>query len=421
MPTTTLKNWAHALVNRRIGVMVLLGFASGLPVVLTDTVMQAWLTEAGVDLETIGLFSLVGLPYVLKMFWAPLLDRYALPWLGRRRGWMLLLQLILVGLIASIGLVPPDKAPWALAAAALLLSFISASQDIVLDAYRTDVLPPRERGFGAAVWVSAWRFAAYLGFAVTLIVAGLTNWTTAWFVMAGLMAIGLIGTLWGPEPKDPGLPPPTLFKAIVEPFKEFLTRRNAIALLVMIVLYKFGDAFAGKLTIAFLLRGMEYTQIEIGAYYKVVALAATFGGALLGGVLMARWRLFTSLMAFGVLQAVTNLLFMFMATQEKSIELLVTVIAMENLAGGMGTAAFVAFVMALCHHNYTATQFALLTALASLGRVLVGPVAGYIAADTGWVVFFFITTLAAIPGLLLLWWLRRPVYALDENGSTSPG
>lgn len=418
MPTETIKNWAHSLFNQRIAVMVLLGFASGLPVALTDTVMQAWLTDVGVDLETIGLFSLVGLPYVLKMLWAPILDRYAMPWLGRRRGWMLLLQLILIGMIASIGLISPEEAPIALAIAALLISFMSASQDIVLDAYRTDVLPARERGFGAAVWVSAWRFAAYLGFTVTLIVADIANWTTAWFVMAALMAIGLIGTFWGPEPADPGKPPATLFMAVVEPFKEFLTRRNAIALLVLIVLYKFGDAFAGKLTIAFLLRGMEYTKIEIGAYYKVVALAATFGGALLGGILMARWRLFTSLMAFGVLQAITNMLFMFMATQDKSVELLVTVIAMENLAGGMGTAAFVAFVMALCHHNYTATQFALLTAVASLGRVLIGPVAGIVAADMGWVWFFLITTLAALPGLILLWWLRESVYGIDQNGDS---
>lgn len=418
MPTTTIKIWMHSLFNRRIAVMAMLGFASGLPVALTDTVMQAWLSKSNVSLETIGLFSLVGLPYVLKMFWAPLLDRYALPWLGRRRGWMLVLQIILVGLIASMGFVSPDKALWVLAAAALLLSFISASQDIVLDAYRTDVLPARERGFGSAVWVSAWRFSGYAGLTVALIVASIVDWTTAWLVMAGFMAVGLLGTLWGPEPADPGTPPATLFKAVVEPFREYLTRRNAIALLVMIVLYKFGDAFAGKLTIAFLIRGMEYTTIEIAAYYKVVALFATFGGALLGGILMVRWRLFTSLMVFGILQAVTNLLFMFMATQEKSVELLVTVIAMENLAGGMGTAAFVAFVMALCHHNYTATQFALLTALASLGRVFVGPVAGVIAASSGWVVFFFVTTLAALPGLILLWWLRGSIRELDINGKT---
>lgn len=418
MPTTTLKNWLDSLFNHRIAVMAVLGFASGLPVVLTDTVMQAWLTQSGVNLETIGWFSLVGLPYVLKMFWAPLLDRYTLPWLGRRRGWMLLLQLILVALIACMGFISPTKAPWALAAAALLISFVSASQDIVLDAYRTDVLPPRERGFGAAVWVSAWRFAGYVGFAGTLIISGIADWATAWLVMAAFMAVGLLGTLWGPEPTDPGTPPPTLLRAVVEPFREYLTRRNAIALLVMIVLYKFGDAFAGKLTIAFLIRGMGYTTIEIGSYYKVVALLATFGGALLGGILMARWRLYTALLVFGILQAVTNLLFMFMATQEKSIELLVAVIAMENLAGGMGTAAFVAFVMALCHHNYTATQFALLTALASLGRVFVGPVAGVLAASSGWAVFFLVTTLAALPGLLLLWGLRASILELDRNGNT---
>ena len=418
MPNIIKTNSFHALFNRRIAVMTILGFASGLPVALTDTVLQAWLTDVGVDLETIGLFSLVGLPYVLKMLWAPVLDRYAMPWLGRRRGWMLILQLILVCLIASVGLISPEKAPLALAIAALLISFMSASQDIVLDAYRTDVLSARERGFGAAVWVSAWRFAAYLGFTVSLIVADVASWATAWFVMAAMMAISLLGTFWGPEPEDPGTPPPTLFKAIVEPFREFLTRRNAVALLVLIVLYKFGDAFAGKLTIAFLLRGMEYTKLEIGAYYKVVALAATFGGALLGGILMARWRLFTSLMSFGVLQAITNMLFMFMATQERTIELLVAVIFMENLAGGMGTAAFVAFVMALCHHNYTATQFALLTALASLGRVLIGPVAGVVAANMGWIWFFLMTTLAALPGLVLLWWLRSSVDEIDHNGDS---
>ncbi len=395
--------------------MLALGFASGLPLSLSGNTLQAWMTDAGVELLTIGVFTLVGLPYSLKFLWAPLLDRYRIPLLGRRRGWMLLTQLAVVAMLAAMAYASPASAPLVLAALAFSLAFLSASQDIVLDAYRTDVLRARERGMGAGVWVSSYRVAAWLSFTVPLLLADQLGWRFAYLAMAALMGVGVLGTLLGPEPEHPGLAPPTLQMAVVEPFREFFQRPAAFVLLLVVVLYKLGDAFAGNLTTAFLLRGVGFTLTELGAVYKAVALVCTLLGALVGGALMLRWSLFRGLLVFGLFQAVTNLAFVALATLPKDFLLMSAVVAMENLAGGMGTAAFLAFVMALCNHNYSATQFALLTSLAALGRVLAGPPAGFAAQLMGWPTFFLLTVLAAVPGLLLLWWKRSCIPSLDRN------
>jgi len=408
--THTLKS----LANRRVVAVFFLGFASGLPLALAGGTLQAWMAVEGVDLKTIGFFSLVGLPYAFKFFWAPLLDRYALPFLGRRRGWILGTQLALMILIVMLGFTSPKDTPWLVALFALLLTFTSASQDIVFDAYRTDVLREKERGLGAAVSVTGYRIAMLASGALALILAGPLGWRVTYLLMAGLMLIGTMATIFGPEPEETVRPPQSLKEAISGPLTEFFGRPSAWAFLALIILYKIGDAFAGSLTTAFLIRGPGFSIGEVGAINKGLGLMATIIGALYGGVMMARLGLYRSLMIFGILQAISNLSFMVLAYAGKVYSIMVAAVAFENLAGGMGTAAFVAFLMALCDHRYTATQFALFSALASLGRIFVGPPSGYLSHEVGWVIFFFITFLAALPGLALLYKMRRNILSLEH-------
>jgi PAT family beta-lactamase induction signal transducer AmpG len=398
----------------RVAAVLVLGFASGLPLALSSGTLQAWMTVAGVDIKTIGLFSLVGLPYTLKFLWAPLMDRYAPGFLGRRRGWIALTQLVLMGVIAVMGAMDPTRSPLALAALALTLAFASASQDIVFDAYRTDLLKEQERGLGAAVSVLGYRLAMLISGALALILSDHIGWRNTYWLMAGLMLIGLLAALLGPEPDEKVRPPRTLAEAVVGPLKEFFGRPEAVVMLLLIILYKLGDAFAGSLTTAFLIRGVGFTPTDVGAINKGLGLFATIFGALFGGGLMVRLGLYRSLMLFGVLQAVSNLAFMVLAWAGKSYPLMVMAVAFENIAGGMGTAAFVALLMALCDHRFSATQYALLSALAAIGRVFVGPPSGFLVEAAGWVWFFFCTFLVALPGLALLWRLRRRVSALEH-------
>lgn len=392
--------------DRRIAAILLLGFSSGLPLALSGGTLQAWMASSGIDIHTIGLFTLVGLPYTLKFLWSPLMDRFVPRMLGRRRGWLAMTQLSLAGCLLLMGGLSPRHAVLALGFLALALAFLSASQDIAFDAYRTDVLEPKQRGAGAAVSVLGYRLAMLVSGALALVLADHIGWQSVYWLMAGLMLFGIVFTLLAPEPADPAASPKTLEEAVLQPFREFFSRRGAPALLLLVVLYKLGDAFAGSLTTTFLLRGPGFTLTEVGAINKGLGLAATLAGALFGGALMARLRLYRALMLFGVLQALSNLTFMWLALAGKNYALMVASVGIENLAGGMGTAAFVALLMSLCDRRYTATQFALLSAAASIGRVFVGPPSGMMVEAIGWAPFFLVTFLIALPGLLLLWWLR---------------
>jgi PAT family beta-lactamase induction signal transducer AmpG len=399
----------NQLLNPRVVTVLFLGFSSGLPLALSGGTLQAWLTIEDVDIKTIGLFSLVGLPYTLKFLWSPLMDRFVVPIFGRRRGWIVLSQLALIGLILGMSVTSPQNGLWFLALLAFCLTFVSASQDVAIDAYRTEVLRERERGMGAAVSVTGYRVAMLVSGALALILSEYLGWRATYMLMALIMSIGVVAVWLGPEPEDPGTPPASMKDAVEGPFKEFFSRTGVWSLLALIVLYKLGDAFAGSLTTTFLIRGVNFSVGEVGAINKGMGLASTIIGALFGGVLMARLRLFKALLIFGILQAVSNLSFMVLALVGKSYPLMIFTIAFENLAGGMGTAAFVAFLMILCNHSYTATQFALLSALASLGRVFVGPLSGVLVDGMGWTVFFFTTFLFALPGLVLLWVMREVV------------
>ncbi len=409
-----LADYIAAFQSRKIGLLLLLGFASGLPLALTAGTLQAWLAAENVDIVTIGWFALVGQPYTYKFLWAPFMDRYVPPFLGRRRGWLLVTQVLLAAAIAFMGTLTPADSVWLLGATALTVAFLSASQDIVSDALRADWLERGERGAGAAVSVLGYRIAMLVSGAGVLILADQwLGWHAAYWLMAALMGVGMVATWFVVEPEPRGAAPKTLDQAVVRPFAEFFTREGAVALLLLVVLYKLGDAFAGNLTTTFLLRGPGFSLTEVGAINKGFGLAATIFGALAGGALMAKMRLYRALLVFGILQALTNLGFMLLAASGKSYALMVTVIGLENLCGGMGTTAYVALLMALCDPRFSATQYALLSALSAVGRVYVGPVAGYLVEGLGWQSFFFFTFLIALPGLAVLVWMRSRIDALD--------
>ncbi|WP_028448342.1 MULTISPECIES: AmpG family muropeptide MFS transporter [Chitinibacter] len=409
-----LSHYLAVFTNRRIAAAMFLGFASGLPLALTGSTLQAWLSDAGLDLKTIGWFTLVGQPYTWKFLWAPLIDRFPLPLLGRRRGWMLLTQLALAGAIATMGGLDPQTHLATFAVLAVLVAFFSATQDVVIDAYRTETLQQTERGAGAAVGVFGYRMAMLTSGALALILAdGILSWQHTYWAMAAIMAGMALVTLLAPEPTGLPRPPQSLREAVLEPLHEFFTRRGALWLLLLVVGYKLGDAFAGSLSTKFLL-DMGYVKSQIGSANKVFGMIATIVGGFAGAVLMLRWGLYRALLVFGVLQALTNLGYWIIALHgAPDLLLLYAAIGGENLAGGMGTTAAVALLMSLCNPRFTATQFALLSALAAFGRVYVGPASGYLVLALGWAHFFVFSALVAIPGLLLVVYLRQTIRALE--------
>lgn len=394
--------------KKRLFIILLLGFSSGLPLALTGSTLQAWFTQAGISIVAIGALSLVGQPYIYKFLWAPFLDRYVPPLFGRRRGWLILTQLSLVFAIAAMALGDPAAHPYILAGLALLIAFLSASQDIAVDAYRTDVSAAHERGLSAAFTAGGYRVAMMVSGGLGLILAGVVGWKITYLVMAGLMIIGLTASWFAEEPEQEFAvsQPTSLYSAIVDPLYEFLTRKYALAILLLIVFYKLGDALSITLTTPFLLRGLGFSLIAVGTINKGVGLLATLLGVFLGGVILTRLMLYRSLLLFGVLQMVAILLFMQLSIVGKDYPLLVTTICIDNICNGMGTAALLAFLMSLCDKRYTATQFALLSALASIARVFMGPIGGEIVAHVGWTSFFAWSCVGCLPGLFILWWVR---------------
>ena len=392
-----------ALLNARVVTVAVLGFSSGLPLALSAGTLQAWLTVQGVDVKQIGWFSLVGLPYVLKFLWAPLLDRYQPGWPGRRRDWMLLTQVLLALLLFTAGSAElvAGALPM-LALAAVGVATLSATQDVAIDAYRTELLQERERGFGAGAAVTGYRIGMLVAGAGALLAADKIGFAQVYQWLALVLLIGAVATVLGPElPKD--VPPPrSLAAAVSEPLREYFRREAALPLLVLIFLYKLGDAFAGGLTTNFLLDALGFTLTDVGAVYKGLGLVASIAGALYGGAMMVRLGLYQALMLFAWLQAFTNLGFALLAVMGKSYLAMVAVVGLENLAGGMGTAAYLALLMAICDRRYTATQFALLSAVASLGRVFAGPPAGYLVDYAGWPMFFVVTFVLALPAIVIL-------------------
>lgn len=404
----TAQSLLQVFQSRKMAALLFLGFSSGLPLFLTSKTLQAWMTVEKVDLGAIGLFSLVGLPYSLKFLWAPLLDRFVPPFLGRRRGWLLLTQALLMLGIAGMAWQRPSQALQLLAINALLIAFFSATQDIAADAYRTDVLEEREMGAGVAVFVLGYRIALLLTGSLALMLADKLPWSTVYLLISALMGVGLVSSIFAPEPTQREHPPDSLSAAVVLPFREFFQRSSVIRgalILVFIVLYKLGDALVNNMSTPFLLQ-TGFTQTDIGAIQGGMGLLATIVGTLAGGAVLSQLGINRSLWVFGGLQAVSNLAYFVLAQLGKSYQLLVVTINIENYCAGLGTAAFVAFLMSLCNPRFSATQYALLSSLMAVSRdILVAP-AGKLAQATGWSSFFLISIVAALPGLLLL-----PIFA----------
>jgi len=390
----------NAFRSKRVGMLIALGFASGLPLALTRTTLGAWMTNAGVDLKTIGLFALVTLPYSFKFVWAPLLDRFSFPLFGRRRGWMVLAQ---VGLLIGIGVmskINPQNAPLAIAAMAVLVAFFSASQDVAADAYRTDVLPPAERASGTSTWIMGYRIAMLVSGAGALVLSDHMPWSRVYFIMALLMGIGIVATWLAPEP-EAVRPPRTIADAVVKPFVDFFTRKGAVLALAFVMLYRMGDTIAGGMVMPFLiLRG--FSNSEIGYWNKGVGFAATIVGVMLGGGLVAKFGVRRCLLSFGALAALANTGYLALAIYGKSLALLAVAIGIDNVFGGMVDAAFAAFVMSLCNRSFSATQFALLSSASTLIGRLVSAGSGWLALSVGWPAFFTITIVAVLPSLVLL-------------------
>ncbi|NIH12315.1 MAG: muropeptide MFS transporter AmpG [Serratia symbiotica] len=416
-----LKQYLNIFTQRNYAILLLLGFASGLPLALSSGTLQAWMTVENIDLKTIGIFSLVGQAYVFKFLWAPFMDRYTPPFLGRRRGWLLISQILLVAAIAAMGFMQPAQHLGWLAALAVMVAFCSASQDIVFDAYKTDLLSAKERGAGTAISVLSYRLAMLVSGGLALWLADrYLGWQVTYWLMAGLMLIGIAATLMAPEPDNSIPVPRTMEQAVVAPLRDFFARNNAWLILLLIVTYKMGDAFAGSLSTTFLIRGVGFNASEVGLVNKTLGLLATIGGALFGGVLMQQISLFRALMLFGILQAVSNLGYWVLAVTDKNIFTMGSVIFLEHLCGGMGTAAFVTLLMTLCNRSFSATQFALLSAFSAVGRVYVGPIAGWFVETNGWPLFYLFSIAAALPGLLLLGICRKTLEYTQKTGNFMP-
>jgi PAT family beta-lactamase induction signal transducer AmpG len=403
------KSLIKLIFQKHILVVLLLGFSSGLPLALIGSTLQAWYTVEGVSLTTIGLLALAGQPYVYKMFWAPAVDRYQPLPIGRRRSWILLTQFLSALILIAMAFVSPAVAPMGLAILALILGFSSSTQDIAIDAYRAEILSEDERGIGASMSVTGYRIAMLFSGGFAFVIAEYVGFKVTFLLMALCMLLCMLVTLKSDEPKTYGKPPLNFKEACFLPFKEFLQRKNALALLLLIVLYKLGDAFAGSLTTTFLLREVGFSLVDVGLINKTFGLIGTLAGAFCGGILLSRAGLFKALVLFGILQALSNLTYMGLIGTDLNYSLMTAAVFLENFGGGLGTAAFISLLMSLCDKRYTATQFALFSALSAIGRVYVGSIAGVWVETLGWSQFFVGSLLISLPGLVLLYWLREEI------------
>ncbi len=405
----------RVLLDRRMMICVGTGLASGMPLFLLFQLLPAWFRLEGVSLTAIGFFTLVTYPYSLKFLWAPILERYGLPFLGRRRGWMLVTQVSLVVSIAALGIWSPSEGLLAITFVALMVSVFSATQDIVLDAYRREILETdAELALGNTVHVQAYRIAGLIPGSLGLILVDLVSWQQNFLIMAGFMACAILFTLSISEPPKPGRIPESILDAVVTPFKEFFTRRSlsgALAVLAFIFLYKLGDNMATALSTAFYI-DLGFTPTEIGVIAKNAALWPAIVGGILGALIIVKIGINKALWVFGVVQVLTIFGFVWLSEVGVDTLVLAVVISAEYLGVGLGTAASVAFIARETSKLAVATQFALLTALASLPRVLASSTSGWIVDQIGWTEFFYLSAMLAVPGMLLLFWVapwRAPV------------
>lgn len=415
------------LKSKRMLIVFLLGFSSGLPLALTGATLSAWLLEAGVDKTSIGIFAAVATPYSLKFLWAPFMDAIPFPKLsakfGRRRGWILATQIALMASIVGLAFADPSINPWFTAVMALVVSICSASQDIVIDAYRVEILNKEQQGMGAAMIQYGYRFGMLASGAGALALADQVSWFTTYMVMSALVVVGIVTILVSPEPEvsaevKPQMPGRWLHDTILNPFTDFMTNKHWVLILLFILLYKLGDAFLGVMTNPFLLE-IGFTKTEIAAIVKVYGLGATLLGVFLGGLMSMRIGMIRTLWICGIGHALTNLMFLVQAKVGADGQVLAAGIFLENLSGGMTASAFVAFISSLCHARYTATQYALLSSIAAVARTWLTTSAGWTVDTFGWEIFFIVAVLLAVPGLALLWVLGKDQKKDGENVNAS--
>ncbi|MBJ3777623.1 AmpG family muropeptide MFS transporter [Acuticoccus mangrovi] len=424
-------DWRDALavyLTRRQLVIFLMGFSSGLPLLLGFSTLSFWLREAGVSLAAIGGLLTVATPYSLKFLWAPLLDHVRLPGvcrlLGLRRGWLLTIQILLAGAILLVGQADPTTSLGVLAVAALAMAFLSASQDIVIDAYRIEILDEHEQGAGAAMTQAGYRVGMLASGAGALALADVLPWSAVYGVMAGLIAVGVVATLIADEPESRRPPPPDrplafLRHATLDPLKDFATRRGWLVILLFVLLYKYGDSVAGAMANPFYV-DLGFSGTEIASVTKVLGVVMTMVGVFAGGALVARLGILPALAVGGVAQAITNLTFAWLSTMGHDLGALAAAVGIDSFAGGLGSAAFVAYLSALCNVAFTATQYALLTSLMAFGRTALASTSGLLAEALGWPGFFIATTLIAVPALGLIAVIARLERAEREQGEEAP-
>ena len=410
--TPTKPTLRQALADKRMMAVLFMSFASGLPYNLTNFSLQAWLASDGLGIKTIGLFTLVQLPYTFKVVWAPLLDRFFPPVLTRRRGWIVIFQGLLALAIAAMGFCSPTNTTLALACLAVVVAFLSASQDIVIDAYRVDTIPSSERALAAAATAFGYRTAAILAGSLLVSIAAHFSWHLA-FIMVGLIMVGLMfTTLWAAEPAAAAAPPKSLIDAVWYPLKDLFSTKIAWAFMLLVLLYKAGDAFALSLYSTFMLKGVGFSLDELAFFGKINMTVSTIIGVAIGGWAFLRWGMFRTLLGFGIAQALTNLLYTWLALAGRKVWLLTLATCVDTMVGGMGQAAFVAFLMTLCNINFSATQYAILSAIATLPSKVTGAIAAPLVLSIGWPRFFVVTCLTAVPGLVLLIAMRGNMQAL---------
>ena len=416
------RRWQEILLNRRMLICIFQGFSSGLPFYVWLQLVPAWLRSDGIDLSAISLLMAITFVYNLKFLWAPLLDRYRMPFLGRRRGWALITQIGCLVAIGLLGSVDPKQSLSTAAYLILALSIFSATQDIVLDAYRRELLADDELGTGTSIFVNAYRISSLIPGSLALILSDLIPWATVYWLVAAFMLVAIVTTFLVPETADDQSAPSTIAKAVIEPFVEFFTRdgwRSAIAILAFMILYKLGDNMAVALATPFYL-DMGFSRTEIGTIAKFSALWASIAGAVLGGILMLKLTINRALWSFGFVQIVSILGFAWLARAGHDPYVLFAVVSFEYLGVGLGTVALTAFIAKQTSILFTATQFALLSALATLPRTVAGASTGFIIEAIGYFDFFLVCAAVAVPGMLLLmvvapWSANRSAPASTET------
>ncbi|MBW2467293.1 MAG: AmpG family muropeptide MFS transporter [Deltaproteobacteria bacterium] len=397
MSRSTIKT----ILSWKMLAMFTLGFASGFPFYVVRDVLKLWLTDANIDLRTIGLFSAVALPYTWKFIWSPAMDGYTPPFLGRRRGWMLVTQIGLLVLIAGIGQLDPASSLKMMAVVAFCIALFSASQDIALDAFRREYLTDEELGLGTGIWMNSWRFGMFASTGTAFLLSEDIGYPAVHIILSLMMGVGIITTLLVPEPDTGVSAPQTISDAVIEPFREFFSRGGALWVLAFILLYKIGDNMAGAMNIPYILK-MGFTKQEYFVIVKGIGMLALFGGAFLGGIIMIRLGIANSLWVFGVLQAVSTACFALLMIVGKNHVLLTGIVAFEFLATGLGQAAYASYMAVQTNKRFTATQYAMMTSLMAIPGTAAAAITGYMAEYCGWIGFYTICALVAIPGLLIL-------------------